>query len=152
MMKRIHILSVLIGVVGIAGLVYFALRPRDLDPVTIYKTTAIDAPKNADPGARPDVASRNDGDWRSDVPRSSRACKARHRCLKSVFRIDLKPRRHRLRMPNTSESSRNGWASISFSIGSSLKPLGLDITDGFYRRKPLKNTSPTAVLMPIMNR
>ena len=67
MMKRIHILSVLIGVVGIAVFVYFALRPRDLDPVIIYKTTHIDAPKNAAPGARSDVASRNDGDWWSDV-------------------------------------------------------------------------------------
>ena len=41
-MKPIHIISVLIGAVAIAAIVYFVCRPRELESITIYKTTPTD--------------------------------------------------------------------------------------------------------------
>ncbi len=51
-MKPIHIISVLVGVVAIAAIVYcVGLRPRELDPIIIYKTTSIDTPRTAETAA-----------------------------------------------------------------------------------------------------
>ena len=48
LMKPIHVVSVLVGAVAIAAIVWFVCRPREMDPVIIYKTTAIDAPQRAE--------------------------------------------------------------------------------------------------------
>ena len=50
-MKPIHIISVLIGAVAIAAIVYFVCHPREMDPITIYKTTPIDTPRTTETAA-----------------------------------------------------------------------------------------------------
>ena len=56
MMKRIHIVGLLIG--AVAALVWFVCRPRERDPVTVYKITSIDTLKNRDTAADRDVSTR----------------------------------------------------------------------------------------------
>ena len=50
-MKTIHIVSVLVGAIAIAAIVYFVCRPREMEPITIYKTTPIDTPRTAETAA-----------------------------------------------------------------------------------------------------
>ena len=50
-MKPIHIVSLLVGAVAIAAIVYFVCRPREMEPITIYKTTPIDTPRTAETAA-----------------------------------------------------------------------------------------------------
>ena len=68
MMKRIHIVGLLIGAVAIAAIVWFVSRPREWDPVTVYKITSIDALKNRDTAADRGVSTRRgmDSDRMSD--------------------------------------------------------------------------------------
>ena len=47
-MKPIHVVSVLIGAVAIAAIVYFLCRPREMAPIIIYKTTPIDTRRGAE--------------------------------------------------------------------------------------------------------
>ena len=68
MMRRIHIVGFLIGAVAIAALVWFVCRPREIDPVTVYKITPINTLKNTGAAADRGVSTRRgmDSDRRSD--------------------------------------------------------------------------------------
>ena len=53
-MKPTHIISILVGAVAIAAIVIFLCRSREMEPITIYKTTPIDTRRTAETaGAHP---------------------------------------------------------------------------------------------------
>jgi|GEM_PF-1407919 len=61
-MKPIHIVSLLIGVVLIAAIVWCVCRPREMGPVTKYKTTPIDTLKNRESAADREGSTRRGRD------------------------------------------------------------------------------------------